>query len=27
VPTLRVAMYTVALERVMKAADEGGIWP
>ena len=27
VPSLRVAMYTVALERVMKAADEGGIWP
>lgn len=27
VPTLRTAMYTVALERVVKAADEGGIWP
>ena len=27
VPSLRVAMYTVALERVVKAADEGGIWP
>ena len=27
VSTLRTAMYTVALERVVKAADEGGIWP
>ncbi|MXR50823.1 Glu/Leu/Phe/Val dehydrogenase [Halovenus sp. WSH3] len=27
VPTLRVAMYTVALERVVRAAEEGGIWP
>jgi glutamate dehydrogenase/leucine dehydrogenase len=27
VPTLRVGMYTVALERVVKAAEEGGIWP
>ena len=27
VPNLRVAMYTVALERVVQAAEEGGIWP
>jgi glutamate dehydrogenase (NAD(P)+) len=27
VSTLRVAMYTVALERVVQAAEEGGIWP
>jgi glutamate dehydrogenase/leucine dehydrogenase len=27
VPTLRVGMYTVALERVVQAGEEGGIWP
>ncbi|WP_436901441.1 Glu/Leu/Phe/Val family dehydrogenase [Halovenus halobia] len=27
VATLRIAMYTVALKRVMRAAEEGGIWP
>jgi len=27
VQTLRIAMYTVALERVVQAAEEGGIWP
>jgi glutamate dehydrogenase (NAD(P)+) len=27
VPTLRVAAYTVALERVLAAADGAGIWP
>ncbi len=27
VTTLRVAMYTVALKRVIRAAEEGGIWP
>ena len=27
VPNFRVAMYTVALERVVQAANEGGIWP
>ncbi len=27
VTTLRTAMYVVALKRVMRAAEEGGIWP
>jgi len=27
VPNFRVAMYTVALERVVQAAEEGGLWP
>jgi glutamate dehydrogenase/leucine dehydrogenase len=27
VTTLRTAMYTVALERVIRAGEEGGIWP
>jgi len=27
VPNFRVAMYTVALERVARASKESGIWP